>query len=350
MAYIQDGCSNKKCSYCELKNDNSTYNFDPDYCYMSGEEDSAWKYYNTSLEEFINMFHGENSENLISECNKVCDKFMDEVSNNNVQDTTCDELNRLYGYGCYISQFINNIRGKNTKLITTIIESGSVRTFYKYFNYFKLYDYYLIIRDLYLNNRYDILNASKNEEYKSIGFYNIIRDNLYLVFREFVKANRSISAELKEHLINTFGEEFIVDMFTNLSAEAIERNLSENFPAPSVNLDNLDNLPTRLTTLTCSENKITTLDFNKIDFKSVEIIHIPPSYIVKENTIESVKTFIDNEDTFKNLDLFVDNPNAKEIISKVYSDSKTGMLHNMSHFYPEMFSSVQQKITERYLA
>lgn len=346
MAYVQQSvCPNKNCSYCKLVNDESTYNFDNSQLYMSGEEIYAWKYYDTSLEEFIKMFHSDNSENLISECNKICDKFLCEVSNNNVQDTTCVELDRLCGYGCYVKQFIYNIlQGSYSSVIDFIIENGSVRTFYKYIKYISSYKYNLINNNLYLKNRYDILNASNDEEYKSIGFYNIIRNEIYFVIRSFLKQNRTITTELKEHLINTFGEEFIVRLFANLSVEQTELYLRANFPSRSVCLDNL---PTSIKTLTFSEN-ITSLDFNKIDFKPLDKLYINPSYIVNENTIESIKNFIDNEVTFKYLDQFANTPNLKDIIANVYSDSKTQKLQNMLHFYPELFSSVQKKITERY--
>jgi len=346
MAKVQQSmCLNKDCSYCKLVNDESTYYFNNSQLYMSGEELYTWKYYDTSLEEFIKMFHSDNCENLISECNNICDKFMCEISNNNVQDTTCTDLDKLFGYGCYLRQFIYNIfQMKYSNIIDSIIESGSVRTFYKYIYYASSYNY-TIIHNLYQKNRYDILYASNDVEYKSIGFYNIIRNEIYFIIRSFLKANRTISTELKEHLINTFGEEFIVGMFANLSVEEIERNLREKFPSPRLCLDNL---PTSIQNLTFSENNNTSLILNNIE-KPLDMIYVHPPYIVKDKTIENINDFIDNGNCFKYLDNFASTSNAKKIIANIYNNSKTQKLQNMKMFYPELFSSVQKKITERYI-
>lgn len=363
MAYVNNNnCPNLACPYCRLYKDDSTYNFDPDTLYMDNEEIYAWKYYNTTTSAFIKMFHPDDGKHLIKHCKTIARQFLDEVSNNDVLEATCAEFDRLYSYGCYLRQFIRDFIYKLNAVkefsIISILDSVSVQTFYKYIQYAANIPIISVINTLYLKNRFDILEASRDDAYKSIEFDKNISNYLCYVFDHFINGKIPISVEMKEHLYKFFGADRILEVVAYNTTRAINDYLYQKFPSnklaiclddlPSKLVDlashpieSLDDLPSKMQNLSCDKNKL--MIYNSDDL--MEKPFLPPSYMVMEDTIPSVWSFIDTSTSFKYLRQFTDSPNKKDILLKIYNKE----LNAMHYFYPELYSSIQQKIAEIYL-
>jgi len=224
-------CPNDRCPYCIFAHSEreSYFNEHPysdddndigSRCpYCSHNPVYGWTY--NYIGSIMN-FHPEDGDSLINQCETIAEKFLDEVSNNDVCDATCAELDKLFGYGCYVRNFIMNIfRDTHLSVLDKVIESGSVQTFYKYIQYASAkfgHEYYLI-DSLYNKNRFDILEASKNSAYKSIGLDRDINRETYYAIQGFMESNTQISVEMKEYLIKYFGAERVIQIFKGLNVE-----------------------------------------------------------------------------------------------------------------------------------
>jgi hypothetical protein len=287
------------------------------------------------------MFHGDDSEQLIGECNAVCAKFIAEVANNNISDATCAELDRLVAYGCYLRQFISNkLLCESKALDTTVLfRDGTNTTVMKYMRYVDTG--YSTYSQLYSYGRWDVLDIMKAPTHFVLD-----------IIRHYIGKNLPISSDMKAFLFKSYGAEYIVAFIAQLNTEKIIGHLAENFPN-NPEWTELNNLPGTLKTLDCSMCEI--LSSEKRDAlldalpAKLDKLYCTPSYVVTGESVRSAQSFIAESVGFKYLDQFADTNETRATVIKVFGDVDANCtLDNMKHFYPDLYSAVFEKVSSRY--